>query len=168
VVVFLYIGRGAGKTTNALGLALRCVGHGLKVIVIQFMKGRKDIGEYKIRERLAPEYEIYQFGRPEFVDLENPSEEDRDLARKGLLFARECLKRRPHLLVLDELALACYVGLVSTEEVLKLLDEVPEGTDVVITGRYAPPELIDRADVVNMIVEVKYPRETYNRIGINW
>ena len=164
--IFLYYGTGAGKTTNALGLALRCVGHGLKAVIIQFMKGRKDIGEYKVMEKLKPYYEIYQFGRRGWVDLRNPSETDKALAKKALEKAREVLKGKPHLLVLDEICLAAYIGLVDVQEVLNLLDEVPEETDVVLTGRYCPPELVDRADVVNMIVEVKAPREIYTRIGI--
>jgi cob(I)alamin adenosyltransferase len=144
--IFLYYGTGAGKTTNALGLALRCVGHGLKAIVIQFMKGRKDIGEYLVKERLSPHYEIYQFGRKEWVDLRNPSEEDKRLARKALGKALEVLREGPHLLVLDEVCLAAYIGLIDVEEVLRLLDKMPEETDVVLTGRYCPPELLERAD----------------------
>ncbi|MEM1570092.1 MAG: cob(I)yrinic acid a,c-diamide adenosyltransferase [Candidatus Bathyarchaeia archaeon] len=164
--IFLYYGTGAGKTTNALGLALRCIGHGLRAVIIQFMKGRKDIGEYKVMELLKPYYEIYQFGRREWVDLRNPSEEDKILARKGLEKAREVLKSKPHLLVLDEICLAAFVGLLDTKSILELLNEVPDETDVVLTGRYCPPELINRADIVNMVVEVKAPREIYTRVGI--
>ncbi len=167
--IFLYIGTGAGKTTNALGLALRCAGHGLTCVIVQFMKGRKDIGEVKVQKMLEPYYEIYQFGREEWIDLKNPSEEDKRLAREGLEFARKVMKeKKPHLLVLDELALAAYVGLVDVGEVLKVLEEIPEETDVVITGRYSPPELIDRADFVNLVSEVKAPKELYTRIGINY
>jgi len=164
--VFLYYGTGAGKTTNALGLALRCVGHGLKAVIIQFMKGRKDIGEYLVRERLAPYYKIIQFGRTGWVDFKNPSEKDKALAREGLKEAERLLKTKPHLLVLDEVCLAAFIGLISVRDVLDLLDKVPEETDVVLTGRYCPPELINRADFVNMIVEVKAPKELYTRIGI--
>lgn len=117
-------------------------------------------------ERLKPEYEIYLAGREGWVDLRNPSEEDRELAKKGLQLARSKLKEKPALLILDELALATYVGLVPVKEVLELLDELPEETDVVLTGRYAPPELFNRADFVNMVVEVKSPRELYTRTGI--
>ncbi len=163
--VFLYTGTGAGKTTNAIGLAVRAVGHGLRVVIIQFMKGWKT-GEYLVSERLKPEYEIHLAGRESWVDLRNPSEEDKEAARKGLSLAREKLREKPALLVLDELALATYVGLVPVEEVLKLLDEAPEETDVVLTGRYAPPELFNRADFVNLVVEAKSPREIYTKIGI--
>jgi len=163
--IFLYTGTGAGKTTNAIGLAVRAVGHGLRVVIIQFMKGLKT-GEYLVAERLKPWYEIHLVGREGWVDLKKPSEEDKEIARKGLSLAREKLREKPALLVLDELALATYIGLVPVEEVLKLLDELPEETDVVITGRYAPPELFNRADFVNMVVEVKSPRELYTKKGI--
>lgn len=166
--IFLYTGTGAGKTTNALGLALRCVGHGLKVIMIQFLKGRKDIGEYKIKDRLSPEYEIYQFGREEFIDLFHPTEEDRKLALEGIRFAEKILDKKPHLLILDELNLATAAGLVSTEEVINLLNKVPEETDVVLTGRFAPPELINRADIVILVTEVKSTFKPYTRIGITY
>jgi len=156
-LLYLYTGEGGGKTTAALGLALRSVGHGHKVVIIQFMKGRKDVGEYKIARRLHPNYEIHQFGREEFVDLKNPSKEDKELAEKGVGFAREVLGRKPNLLVLDELNLAVSVGLVKVEDVLKLLDEAPKETVLAITGRYAPKELIEKADFVNEVKDVKHP-----------
>ena len=155
--IHLYTGDGEGKTITAFGLALRAVGHGYKVIIIQFMKGRKDVGEYKIRERLQPEYEIYQFGREEFVDLRNPDPVDRELAQKALEFAREALKRKPRVLVLDEINLAVAAGLVKLEDVLRLLDEVPEETVVVLTGRNAPKELMEKADLVTVMKDVKHP-----------
>lgn len=156
-LVYLYTGEGEGKTTNALGLALRALGHGYKVIVVQFMKGRKNIGEYKIKERLGPEYEIYQFGRRGFVDLYNPSPEDIKRARKALEFARNQLKKKPRLLILDEVNLAAAFDLVDVKDVLKLLDEVPPDTTVVLTGRRAPKELIERADLVTLMHEEKHP-----------
>ena len=164
--IFLYTGTGAGKTTNAIGLAIRAVGHGLKVVIIQFMKGWKNTGEYLIATRLQPEYEIHLVGREEWVDLRNPSAEDRDMARRGILLAKEKLKEKPALLVLDEVNLAVATGLISVDEVLKLLDELPEDTDVILTGRYAPPELINKADFVNLVVEVKSPKELYTKVGI--
>ncbi|MGQ9596992.1 MAG: cob(I)yrinic acid a,c-diamide adenosyltransferase [Thermoproteota archaeon] len=164
--IFLYTGTGAGKTTNAIGLAVRAVGHGLKVVIIQFMKGWRNTGEYLIAERLQPEYEIHLVGREGWVDLKNPLEEDKEMARKGISLAREKLMEKPAILVLDEVNLAAFIGLVSVEEVLKLLDEVPEETDVVLTGRYTPPELINRADFVNMVVDVKSPKELYTKIGV--
>lgn len=156
-MVYLYTGEGEGKTTNAIGLAVRAVGHGYRAIVIQFLKGRKDIGEYKIKERLSPLYEIYQFGREEFIDLKNPHPIDYELARKGLDFAWECLKKKPRILVLDEVNLAAAYGIVPKEEVLRLIDSAPEETVVVLTGRRAPREFIERADLVTEMKHVKHP-----------
>jgi len=156
-LVHLYTGEGEGKSITAFGLALRAVGHGYKVIIVQFMKGRKDIGEYKIKERLNPEYEIHQFGRREFINLENPDPVDLKLAEEGLSFAKEALKRKPHLLVLDEINLAVSTGLLKLEDVLDLLEEIPPSTTVVLTGRRAPKELIAQADLVTEMREIKHP-----------
>jgi len=156
-LVYLYTGEGGGKTTNAFGFALRAIGHGYKVIIIQFMKGWEDIGEVKACRRLAPECEVYQFGRKEFVDPKNPSPEDYQLAQEALAFAHQALKKRPKLLVLDEINLAAAFGLVKVKDVLKLLDKVPPSTVVMLTGRRAPRALIDRADFVSVIEDVKHP-----------
>ncbi|ENO12076.1 ATP:corrinoid adenosyltransferase [Thermoplasmatales archaeon SCGC AB-539-C06] len=88
--IYLWTGEGSGKTTSALGVALRCAGHKMKVIIVQFMKGRKDIGEYKIMKKLKPYYQIYQFGRKEFIrPLDKPTQKDKELAKKGLEFAKK-------------------------------------------------------------------------------
>jgi len=167
--IYLYTGTGGGKTTNALGLALRCVGHGLKVVIIQFMKWWKETGEYKVRERLAPYYEIYQFGRRGWIGLNNLTEEDRQLAKKGLEFAKKIVReKKPHLLVLDEINLAVYCKLLDVKDVLKFLDEIPEETHVVLTGRFAVKELIERADIVNEIVEIKTPEKPPTVKGIQY
>jgi cob(I)alamin adenosyltransferase len=165
---YLYTGDGAGKTTNALGLALRSIGHGNRVVIIQFLKGRKDVGEYKIRERLGPEYEIHQFGTEEFVDPKSLRPIDYEEARKGLEFARSTLKKKPNLLVLDEINLVLAGGLLKIQDVLGLLGSVPIETDVVLTGRLAPRELIDAADFVNMIVDVKHPSTMVTTRGIQY
>jgi len=157
--IHVYTGDGEGKTLTAFGLALRAIGHGYKVIIVQFMKGRKDVGEYKVKDRLQPEYEIYQFGREDFIDLDNPQPIDYELARKGLEFAEEALKRRPRVLVLDEINLAAAIGLVGVEDVLKLLEKVPEETVVVLTGRRAPKEFIEMADLVTEMKEIKHPHK---------
>jgi cob(I)alamin adenosyltransferase len=156
-LVYLYTGEGEGKTTNALGLALRALGHGYKVILVQFMKGRKNIGEYKIKDRLGPEYEIYQFGKRGFIDLYNPSTEDIARAQKALRFAKKQLRKKPRLLILDEVNLAAAFRLVRVEDVLDLLDEAPPETTVVLTGRRAPKELVERADLVTEMYEEKHP-----------
>jgi len=167
--VYLYTGTGGGKTTNALGLALRSVGHGHKVVIIQFMKWWKNTGEYKIRKRLEPHYEIYQFGRKGWIGLSNLGEEDKKLAKKGLKFAEKIVQEKePHLLVLDEINLAVHCRLLDANEVFELLDKIPKKTDVVLTGRYAPKELVERADFVNEIIDVKHPEKIPTTKGIQY
>jgi len=167
--IYLYTGTGAGKTTNALGLALRSIGHKHKVVIIQFLKWWKNTGEYKIRKMLAPYYEIYQFGRKGWHGLSNLGEEDKKLAEKALKFAEKIVReKKPHLLVLDEINLALHCKLLDVKEVLEFLDKIPKRTDVVLTGRYAPKELIDRAEFVNEIVDIKHPAEMVTTKGIQY
>ncbi|MEM2342143.1 MAG: cob(I)yrinic acid a,c-diamide adenosyltransferase [Candidatus Bathyarchaeia archaeon] len=155
--IHLYTGDGEGKSITAFGLALRAVGHGYKVIIVQFMKGRKDIGEYKVWRRLAPHYEIHQFGRKEFINLKKPEPIDYVLAGRALNFAKKALKKKPRLLILDEINLAASIGLIKISDVLDLLNNIPESTTVVLTGRNAPKELIERADLVTEMREIKHP-----------
>jgi len=167
--VYLYTGTGAGKTANALGLALRSVGHKRKVVIVQFLKWWKNTGEYKIQKMLSPHYEIYQFGRKGWIGLGNLSDEDRELAKKGLMFAEKvAIEKKPDLLVLDEVNLALSCRLLDVEDVLKLLDRIPRKTDVVLTGRYASKALIERADFVNEIVDVKHPKKMITSKGIQY
>lgn len=184
--IYLYTGHGAGKTTNALGLALRSVGHEHKVVIIQFLKHWKKIGEYKIREKLYPLYEIYQFGRPGWFKLKDEEKKiieaggkkfvlksleelDKKLAKNGLEFAKEIVReKKPHLLVLDEINLALHWKLLDIKEVLEFLGNLPKRTDIVLTGRYAPEELIERADFVNEINVIKMPKEIVTDKGIQY
>ena len=154
--VYLYTGEGGGKTTNALGLALRCLGHGYRVVIIQFLKWWKNTGEYKFRGKV-PNYEIYQFGRKGWIGIGNLTEEDRELCLQALEFAREKARERPRLLVLDEINLALDSKLLEVGDVIEFLKTVPRATNVVLTGRRAPRQLIDFADFVNEVVDVKHP-----------
>jgi cob(I)alamin adenosyltransferase len=167
--IYLYTGTGAGKTANALGLSLRTVGHKRKVIIIQFLKWWKNTGEYKIRNMLKPYYEIHQFGRKGWRGLNNLTEEDKKLAQKALKFAEKIVKeKKPDLLVLDEINLALSCKLLDIKEVLAFLDKIPKKTDVVLTGRYAPKELIDRAEFVNEVIDVKFPKKMVTTRGIQY
>jgi cob(I)alamin adenosyltransferase len=181
--IYLYTGSGGGKTTNALGLALRTVGHKKKVVIIQFLKWRKDIGEFLIQDRLKPHYEIHQFGRPvwlgeeektyyfcgEVFKVEQVKDIDKENAKKALEFAKKILQeKKPHLLILDEINLALHWKLLETREALELLDVAPEETTIVLTGRYAPKELVERADFVNIIEAVKVPKEIEAAEGIQY
>jgi len=181
--IYLYTGTGGGKTANALGLALRSVGHKKSVVIIQFLKWKKDIGEILIKEKLTPYYEIYQFGREAWLGeeektaefagekftVESVKDHDKALAKQGLDFATQVLReKKPHLLVLDELGLATQWKLLSIKDVLKLLDNIPNETTVVITGRLAPKKLVDRADFVNVVQEVKMPKHFKLTEGIQY
>ncbi len=167
--VYLYTGTGGGKTANALGLALRSVGNEHKVIIIQFLKWWKNTGEYKIRKRLEPFYEIYLFGREGWIGLDNLGKEDKKLSEDGLKFAKNIVKeKKPHLLVLDEVNLAIHCKMLDIKDVLEFLDLVPDQTDVVLTGRYASQELIDRADFVNEVNDIKQPKEMVTTKGIQY
>lgn len=184
--IYVYTGEGAGKTTNALGLALRCFGHRKRVVIIQFLKWWKNIGEYKARRRLKPYYEIYQFGRPVWLDIrgrrkktvtingmkfriEDLTELDKKLCEKGLELAERIVKeKKVHLLVLDEINLAMHLGLIDTERVIEFLKKIPKRTHVVLTGRYAPKEICRIADFVNEINVVKMPRKLRSVEGIQY
>ncbi|MCX6656350.1 MAG: cob(I)yrinic acid a,c-diamide adenosyltransferase [Candidatus Bathyarchaeota archaeon] len=184
--IYLYYGTGGGKTITSLGLALRSLGHGHRVVIIQFLKHWKKTGEYRAAKILGPLYEIRQFGKPGWINsgdeegevsvrgfkasLRSPDEEDKAAALRGLRYARKVLKsdHPPDLLILDEVCLAAHMGIADTEEVLSLLDQLPDGTDVVLTGRYASRELIDRADFVNEVREVKAPAMFVSREGIQY
>ncbi len=159
--IYVFTGNGGGKTLAALGLALRTVGQGRKVIVIQFMKRRKNIGEFKIQKKLGKNYKVYQFGRAGFVNLKKPSEVDYKLAEKGFEFAKEIAKKeKPDLLILDEINLAVSIGLLKLKDVTKFLRETKKKTDIVLTGRYAPKDFINIADGVSEIIKIKH---TFNK-----
>lgn len=154
--VYLYTGEGAGKTTNALGLALRCLGHGYRVVIIQFLKWWKNTGEYKFRKKV-PNYEIYQFGRKGWIGLDQLTDRDKKLSEEGLNLARKKTKEKPRLLVLDEINLALHCKLLDVNEVIDFLKTVPKETSVVLTGRHAPRKLVEFADFVNEVIDVKHP-----------
>lgn len=166
--VYLWTGLGWGKTTSALGAALRCIGHGYKVIIIQFMKGRKDVGEYKIKRFFGKNYDIHQFGRKGWVNLSKPSRQDKILAKKGLEAAKIAAKKKPFLLFLDEINLAVAIKLLDDKEVLEFLDEIPTKVHVYMTGRHATPKLIKRADYVNEVVMKKGPKKLTGEKGIDY
>jgi cob(I)alamin adenosyltransferase len=155
--IYLYTGDGEGKTAAAVGHALRKIGHGKKVVMIQFMKGRKNIGELLAADVLK-NLEIHQFGRAEFVNFEHPEEIDIEKAKRGLEFAGEVLAEKPDLLILDEANTAIYYKLLETKDVLDFLEKVPASTAVILTGRGAPQELIDKADVVTEMRLIKYEK----------
>ncbi len=161
-LVHVYTGDGKGKTTAALGLAMRAAGHALRVYIIQFMKGWPNYGELKTVGG-HPQITLRQFGRPEFVDPDKPEPVDREMAQEALREARRVLTSGSYdVVILDEVNVALKYGLIELRDVLALIEEKPKHLELVLTGRYAPPEVIERADLVTEMREVKHPY----RIGI--
>lgn len=152
-LVHVYMGDGKGKTTAAFGQAIRAAGNGFKVKIVQFMK-RREYGEMKFLK--ASDIEVVQYGRNQFVDRKNPAEIDFQLAREGLADAKGSLHEFD-LLVLDEINAALDFGLLEVGEVLKILDERPDSTELILTGRNPPKEIIDRADLVSEVKKIKHP-----------
>ncbi|MCD6551090.1 cob(I)yrinic acid a,c-diamide adenosyltransferase [Thermotoga sp.] len=152
--VQVYTGDGKGKTTAALGLSIRAACAGLRVFIGQFLKGTPT-SELKIGE-FFPNIEIAQYGTPEFV-VEKPSKKQIKRAKEGLEDARKKLvSGRYNVVVLDELCVAIHLGFFSREEIEELLNARPEHVELVITGRYAPEWLIEKADLVTEMKEVKH------------
>lgn len=169
-LVFVYTGNGKGKTTAAMGQALRAVGHGLKVLVVQFMKGKK-YGEVLAAEKYLPGVDIYQCGLDSFVMRGNPAPIDIELAGKGLSIAREALSSGQYnIVILDEINVALDFKLIPLGDVVELIKQRTPSVDVILTGRYAPAEIIEIADTVSDVREVKHHYATgiKERAGIEY
>jgi cob(I)alamin adenosyltransferase len=160
--VQVYTGNGKGKTTAALGLALRAVGRGLKVCVFQFIKGGGRYGEHLAAEKLAPLLTIIQTGRPGWVNTSDITE-DRLAAQEAFIRAEELLTSGEFdLFVCDEINGAVGFGLIDVEQVLELISRKPEKTELVLTGRNAHQRVIDLADLVTEMREIKH----YYKAGV--
>lgn len=156
-LIQVYTGAGKGKTTASLGLALRACGHGWKVLMICFMKGDPDYGEAIISESI-PNFTLIQSGLPTFVKKGHPSEEDLRLAQEGFQMAKDTINQRKYdLVILDEINVAVDYGLITLDSLMDLLDNKPESVELVLTGRYAHPEIIKKADLVSEILDIKHP-----------
>ncbi|HEY3359155.1 MAG TPA: cob(I)yrinic acid a,c-diamide adenosyltransferase [Polyangia bacterium] len=158
-LVLVNTGNGKGKTTAALGTALRTVGYGRKVLIIQFIKGTWHYGEIEALARL-PEITLVRAGKGfyKIVDDHFPEEVHRAAAREGLELARRSIAANEHaLVILDEINVAVAVGLLEVADVLALLDLKPPEMSLILTGRDAHPEVIARADTVTEMREIKHP-----------
>jgi len=169
-LVQVYTGPGKGKTTAALGLAVRAAGHGFKACMIQFMKGRINYGELETAKSI-PNFEIKQFGRPEFVSKENPNPEDIRLAQEGFEHAKEIvLSKEYDIVILDEINVAMDFKLIPVEDVVTLIKEKSKTVELILTGRNCPREIVKIADYVTEMLEIKHPyaEGTLARKGIGW
>ncbi|AFV10595.1 cob(I)yrinic acid a,c-diamide adenosyltransferase CobO [Thermacetogenium phaeum DSM 12270] len=158
-LIIVHTGNGKGKTTAALGMGMRAWGQGLKVLVIQFIKGNRIYGELKTIARLGPDFEIRQMGEG-FIKGPNDDAvaEHRRAAEAALQAAgTEISSEKWDLVILDEINYAISYGLVPLDAVLGLLDQKPPSLHLVLTGRDASPEVIERADLVTEMREVKHP-----------
>jgi cob(I)alamin adenosyltransferase len=158
-LVLVNTGDGKGKTTAALGTVLRAVGYGHHCLIVQFIKGSWMYGEMKSIKRLEPEVEFHRMGRGfvGIVDDNLPREEHVKAAHAALKFSREKLAAGAYRLVLlDEIFVAVTLGLLTVKDILDLLDVRPPQTTLILTGRGAPPEVIERADTVTEMREIKH------------
>ena len=156
-LVQVYTGNGKGKTTAAFGLALRAIGRGLKVYIIQFIKGGFDYGELYVVDKL-PNLKLKAFGRGKFVTQKPAEKVDVEFAEKAIALAEEVVKSGEYdIVILDEINVALNLKLIKTEKVLELIKNKPKHVELVLTGRYAPDEIIEVADLVTEMKEVKHP-----------
>jgi cob(I)alamin adenosyltransferase len=159
-LVAVHTGHGKGKTTAALGTALRAVGYGKRVCVIQFIKGDWHYGELDGAKRLEPEMEWIRagIGFYRIMGDDRPEEAHREAAAEGLATAREKITGGEFaLVILDEINVALDEGLLAVKDVLDVLDHKPDAVHVILTGRNAPAELVERADLVTEMKEIKHP-----------
>jgi cob(I)alamin adenosyltransferase len=153
--VQVYTGDGKGKTTAALGLALRAAGAGLRVFVAQFLKGTAS-SELSGLRRFADLITVRQYGRPDFIQGA-PAPEDVAAAHEGLRGARDAIDSgRFDVVILDEANIATFFGLFTVDELLEVVDRAAGSVEIVITGRRADQRVIDRADLVTEMREVKH------------
>lgn len=170
-LIQVYTGNGKGKTTASLGLALRAVGHGMNVFIIQFMKDNTYYGESTASEHV-PRLTIVKAGRHTFVDLNNPDPVDVKMAQDGWQQAKEAITSRNYqVVIMDELNVAMASKLIDTAEVAAFLQENRNnGVEMILTGRYAPQEIKDLADYVTEMTEIKHPFQQgiLSRKGIDY
>ena len=169
-LVIVITGSGKGKTTAAFGQALRAIGQGYKVFVMQFMKGRK-YGEFIAAEKYLPHLTIRMSGLDSFVMRDNPAAVDIELAQKGLAAAQKAINSGKYdMVILDEINVALDFKLIALTEVIELINNKPANLDLILTGRYAPPEIIELADTVSEIKEIKHHYATgiKDRAGIEY
>jgi cob(I)alamin adenosyltransferase len=156
-LVQVYTGNGKGKTTAALGIALRAVGHGLKVLIIQFMKGNIEYGELESARKLFPYLTIKPMGRETFVSKSHPDPVDVQRAQEGLSLAKKAIENKEFdIVILDEINVAIDYGLIPLSDLLQFIDSKPETVELILTGRNAKPEIMDKADLVTEMVDRKH------------
>ncbi len=169
-LVIVITGNGKGKTTSAFGQALRAIGQGYKVFMMQFMKGR-DYGEYLAAEKYLPRFTICRSGLDSFVMRDSPAPVDIELARQGFETAKKAVASgKYNMIILDEINVAVDFKLIPLQDVIDLIKNRPPDVDLILTGRYAPKEIQKFADTVSEIKEIKhhYAAGIKDRAGIEY
>jgi len=156
-LVQVYTGNGKGKTSAAFGAALRAVGRGLKVYIIQFIKGGFDYGElYSVKN--LPNLKLTAFGRGRFITETQPPKKDVQLAREAFELVQKVVDSGEYdMVVLDEINVVLHLKMIPTDEVIDLIENKPEHVELILTGRNAPAELVEAADLVTEMKEIKHP-----------
>lgn len=169
-LVIVVTGNGKGKTTSAFGQALRAVGQGCKVFIMQFMKGR-DYGEFVAAKKYLPRLTVRRSGLDSFVMRDKPAPVDIELARQGFELAKKAITSgKYNMVILDEINVAIDFNLIPLEEMIHLIKNKPPGLDLILTGRYAAKEIIKLADTVSEVKEIKhhYTAGIKDRAGIEY
>jgi cob(I)alamin adenosyltransferase len=159
-LTIVYTGKGKGKTTAALGIALRATGHAKKICMIQFIKGSWHYGEMYSSKRLEPEFEMVAIGKGVvgIIDDKSPKEEHERIAKEAIKISTEKIQSRKYdIVILDEINYAINLGLVKVEDILNLIRTKPRELDLILTGNYAKDEIIELADLVTEMREIKHP-----------
>lgn len=155
--IHVITGDGKGKTTAAIGMALRAVSRGMRVLMVQFLKGPDSSGEHFAAPALEPLLKIIPKGKKGFVVRRGSDSPDRAQAQNALAETRsDMLDGKYDVIVLDEINVAVHMGLVDVESVLEFMNCKPEAVQLVVTGRYAHPLVIERADSVLEMVKIKH------------
>lgn len=185
--IYLYTGNAGGKTTTSLGITLRHLGHRKNVYIMQLLKWKEDTGEMLFAHKWAnlletagiddgsyPQIKITQWGRKGWIGLSNLTNEDKEKVQAAM-FTLEWIADNwekkifhPDLIILDEINLVCNIGLLSEEELFRIMQKFPSTVNWVFTGRNATPKLIEKADIVNNIDEIKSPKNMICEMGIQW
>ena len=159
-LTIVYTGKGKGKTTAALGLALRATGYDKKICMIQFIKGSWHYGEMDSTKKLEPGFEMVAVGKGfvGIIDDKSPKEDHEKVAKEAIRISNEKIQSGKYdIVILDEINYAVNLNLISVEDVLKLIKSKPENIDLVLTGNYAKDEVIEIADLVTEMKEIKHP-----------
>jgi len=159
-LTIVYTGSGKGKTTAALGIVLRAIGYSKKVCMIQFIKGSWHYGEMHSSKRLEPEFELVAIGKGfvGIIDDKSPKEEHERIAREAMSICKEKVKSGSYdIIILDEINYAVNLGLVKINDVLEIIQSKPKEVDLILTGNYAKPEIVEMADLVTEMKEIKHP-----------